>query len=134
MAREIETTVRTILRNPTTSATAALLKGIFEQGPFYLTQTTQAVFTDTVTVTTSEQDISIPTSSKFTAALQGLFCAINLDTTNFVKIGPKSAGSMVEYGRLYPLTPVQMPIAPSVVQRWVADTNSCIVAFVWFAK
>ena len=134
MANEITTQIITSVKNPTTSTTAGLLEEAFRKGPYQITQTTQAVFVDTVTVATSEQDISLPTSSKFTAALQGIFCAINLDATNYVKIGPKSGGSMIEMGRLYPLHPVQIPIAPSVVLRWVADTASCSVAFVWFAK
>lgn len=133
MANELYTQIITKLTNPTNSSTAALLKGVFEQGPFQLTQTTQAIFSDTVTVGTSEQDLAIPTGSKFTAALQGVFCAINLDDTNYVKIGPKDT-TMTEFGRLYPLYPVQIPIAPSVVLRWVADTAACDVFFVWFAK
>lgn len=135
MTREIETTIRTRLTNPSTaSATLAQLKELFEHGPIYLTQTTQAAFRDVVTVTTSEQDIDLTTGSTFTAALQGIFCAINLDSTNYVKLGPKSGGSMVEMARLYPMHPQQITIAPSVILRWVADTASCKVAFVWFAK
>lgn len=133
MANEISTQITTKLTNPTTSSTVALLKAVFDY-TFTLTQTTQAYITDTVTVTTSEQDISIPTSSKFTAALQGIFCAVNLDATNYVKIGPKSGGSMIECGRLYPKYLCQIPVAPSVVLRWVADTASCSVFFVWLAK
>jgi hypothetical protein len=92
MANEITTTLKTVLSNPTTSTTTGLVKAVFDQGTIQLTQTTAAVFSDTVTVTTSEQDIALPTNSKFTAALQGLFCVVNLDATNYVKLGPKSAG------------------------------------------
>lgn len=135
MAREIELQILLDLANPRTpSTTAETLKAKFDYAKRQLTQTTQAVFSDTVTVTTSEQDISLPTNSKFTAALQGIFCAVNLDATNYVKLGPKSGGSMVEYARLYPLFPIVVPVAPSVVQRWVADTSSCAVMFVWAAK
>lgn len=134
MANELTTKITTTLLNPTSSSTAALLKAAFDPGVFQLTQTTAAVFADVVTVTTSEQDIALPTNSKFTAALQGMLCAINLDASNFVKIGPKSAGNMIEFGRLYPKYPVQIPIAPSVTVRWVADTSACSVMFVWFAK
>ena len=133
MAQELVTQIITSLTNPTSSTTVPLLKAAFNLGQFKLTQTTKAVFTDTVSVGTSEQDLSLPTSSKFTASNQGLFCAINLDATNYVKIGPKDT-TMTEFGRLYPLTPVQIPIAPSVVIRWVADTAACDVFFVWFAK
>ena len=134
MSNEITTQIITSLTNPTSSSTAALLTSLFSRGPYKLTQTTAAVFSDTVTVGTSEQDIALPTNSKFTSALQGIFCAINLDATNYVKLGPKSAGNMVEMVRLYPLTPVQISIAPTVVLRWIADTASCSVAFVWLAK
>lgn len=135
MSNEIQTSIRTVLSNPTSSSTAALLKGVFDLGVFNLTQTTQAVFADTVTVGfAADQVISLPTSSKFTAALQGMFCAINLDPTNYVDIGPNNAGTMLPMGRLYPLTPIQIPITPSVVLRWQANTAACSVSFVWFAK
>lgn len=134
MANEITTTIKTTCTNPTSSTTVALLKQAFDLGTFQLTQTTAAALFDTVTVTTSEQDIAIPAGSKFTAALQGIFCAINLEPTNFVKLGPKSGGAMIEMARLYPRYPVQVPIAPGVVLRWVADTAACSVLFVWFAK
>lgn len=134
MANELLVTIKLDLKNPTQSTTQALLKAVFDLGTFQLTQTTAAKLEDTVTVGTSEQDIAIPTNSKFTAALQGIFCAVNLDTTNFVKLGPKSGGSMVEAVRLYPRYPVVVPIAPSVVLRWIADTAPCSVAYLWLAK
>lgn len=133
MANEITTQIKTSLVNPTSSTTAALLRAVFDEGIFKLTQTTQAVFIDTVTVGTSEQDIALPANSKFTAALQGIFCAVNLDATNFVKLGPKDT-TMKEMIRLYPRYPIQIPIAPSVVLRWIADTAPCAVKFVWLAK
>lgn len=134
MANEITTQIITSLANPTSSSTAAILTALFTKGPYKLTQTTAAKFEDVVTVGTSEQDLSLPTSSAFTAALQGYFCAINLDATNYVKLGPKSGGAMVEMARLYPMMPQQLFIAPSVVLRWVADTAACKVAFLWLAK
>jgi len=134
MANEIQTQIKTILNNPTSSTTVALLKAVFNE-TFVLTQTTQAVLCDTVTVGFgAEQVITIPTNSKFTAALQGIFCAVNLDATNYVKLGPESAGAMVEIVRLYPRYPIQIPITPSVVLRWRADTAACAVRYVWLAK
>jgi len=133
MTAEIQTMIRTSLKNPTSSSTAALLEALFEKQAS-LTQTTQAVFSDTVTVATSDQLLSLPTSSKFTAALQGILCVINLDATNYVDIGPNNGGAMLAMGRLYPLIPMQIAIAPSVVLRWQANTAACIVSFVWFAK
>lgn len=134
MANEIETLIRLTLKNPTSSTTAALLEAVFDSGSLKLTQTTQAVFADTVTVGTSDQVLSLPTNSKFTAALQGILCARNLDATNYVDIGPESAGALVGFGRLYPRYPLHIPIKPSVVVRWQANTAACIVQFVWLAK
>lgn len=134
MANEITIQLKVDLKNPTQSTTQAILTALFDRGTVLLNQTTAAKFEDTVTVGTSEQDLSLPTNSKFTAALQGVFCAVNLDATNFVKLGPKSGGSMVEMARLYPRYPVVIPIAPSVVLRWIADTATCSVAFCWLAK
>ena len=134
MANEISTQVKTSLTNPTSSSLSALLKAVFDPGAFTLNQTTQAAFGDTVTVGTSEQDLALPTNSAFTASNQGIWCAINLDPTNFVKFGPKSGGAMIEFGRLYPKIPQQIQVAPSVVIRWVADTAPCKVLFLWLAK
>jgi len=135
MANEITTQIITRCINPAPNTTTASLKAEFDLGVFQLTQTTAAVLADTVTVGFgAEQVITIPTSSKFTAALQGIFCAVNLDATNYVKLGPESAGAMVEVVRLYPRYMVQMPVTPSVVLRWRADTAACSVRYVWFAK
>ena len=133
MANEISLAIRCSVVNPAASTSQFSLQALFDSGTLGITQTTAAVFQDTVTVGTSEQDIALPTNSKFTDVLQGMFCAVNLDTTNFVKLGPKS-GTMVEMVRLYPRIPVVIMIAPSVVLRWIADTASCSVQFVWFAK
>lgn len=136
MANEITTQIKTTLINPLSSTTAALLKENFDEGIFKLTQTTQAAFADVVTVGFgAEQDLVFPTNSKMTTALQGLFCAINLDATNFVKMGPKAGGgSLTLLSHLWPKTPVQIPIAPNVVIRWQADTAACDVLVVWLAK
>lgn len=133
MANEISLAVRCSVLNPASSTSQFSLQALFDSGTLGITQTTAAVFQDTVNVSTSEQDIALPTNSKFTAALQGIFCAVNLDTTNFVKLGPKS-GTMVELIRLYPRIITVFPAAPSVVLRWIADTAACSVQFVWFAK
>ena len=96
MANEIRTTIKTTLQNPQSSTTVALLKAVFDPGTIQLTQTTAAVFADTVTVGfAADQVISLPTSSKFTAALQGIFCAINRDASNYVDLGPNNAGAML---------------------------------------
>jgi hypothetical protein len=136
MSNEITIQLKAWATNPTSSTTAALMKALFEPFPngVQLTQTTAAVFADTVTATTSDQVISLPTSSKFTAALQGYFCAVNLDATNYVDVGPTSGGAIIPFGRLYPRYPIIIPIVPSIVVRLQANTASCSVQFVWFAK
>lgn len=129
MPNEITSTIALALNNGT-------LKGGFNPGGKRITQTTQAKLEDVVTVSNSaEQDLVIPAGSKLTAANQGILCMINLDPTNYVKFGPKSGGGvMVEYGRLYPGFTAQVPVAPNVVHRWIADTAPCAVQFFWAAK
>jgi len=135
MANEIQTQIITTLTNPTSSTTAALLRAVFDHGAFILAQTNAAAFCDTVTVGfAADQVISIPASSKFTAATQGLFCAINRDPTNYVDLGPNNGGTVLPLVRLYPRTPIQFPVVPSVVMRWQASIAACDVQFVWLAK
>jgi hypothetical protein len=106
----------------------------FDLGTKRITQTTQGAFADTVTVSTSEQDLSLPTNSTVTAAIQGVFGVMNLDATNYVKYGPKSGGAMVEFGRLYPGVPQVVELAPSITLRWIAIGGACRVLFVLLAK
>lgn len=77
-----------------------------------------------VTVGTSEADLVI---GNVDPAINGWLFMKNLDTTNFVKYGPKSGGAMVEYGRLLPGKRAWLFLAPGVVHRWVADTAACKV-------
>lgn len=95
-----------------------------------LTQTTLGYFGGVLSIGTSEEDI---TFTDVTTPRR--LCMLNLDTTNFVKYGPKSAGSMVEFGRLKPdATPHSLDLAPSgVTLRMIADTAACKVLF-WLAE
>lgn len=110
------------------------LRRPFEPPVKQVSQTTKAAFEDVVTVGTSEQDLSLPTNSAVTSANQALCQIVNLDSTNFVKLGPKSAGAMVEFMRLYPGVPQILELAPSVTLRWIADTAACKVAIQILAK
>lgn len=60
---------------------------------------------------------------------QGLLYLKNIDATNYVKYGPKSAGVMIEYGRLFPLREAMLYLAPSVVHRWQANVAAVSVRF-----
>lgn len=83
-------------------------------------------FGGTLTIGTSEEDITFTDVS----SPRRLYM-VNLDSTNYVKWGPKSAGAMVEMGRLYPDgTQASFDIAPSgVTLRMVANSASCNVLF-----
>jgi hypothetical protein len=95
-----------------------------------LTQTTVGFFGGILSIGTSEEDI---TFTDVTTPRR--LCMLNMDTTNFVKYGPKSAGSMVEFGRLYPDSSfASFDLGPSgVTLRMVADTADCKVLF-WLAE
>lgn len=117
MANEITLTVRCDISN-------ANLINSFNPGAKQFTQTTQGLHAPVVSVGTSEEDFD---PGDVTAANQGILCMRNLDTTNFVKYGPKSGGSMVEFGRIKAGEIQTFRLAPSVVMRWIADTAACKV-------
>lgn len=75
----------------------------------------------TVAVGTSEEDIS------FGDAAPGWVIIKNLDSTNFVKYGPKSGAAMVDFGRLYPGMASMFYLASGVTLRMIADTAACDV-------
>ena len=95
-----------------------------------LTQTTVGYFGGILSIGTSEEDI---TFTDVTTPRR--LCMLNMDSTNFVKYGPKSAGSMVEFGRLYPDSSfATFDLGPSgVTLRMIADTAACKVLF-WLAE
>jgi hypothetical protein len=74
------------------------------------------------TIGTSEEDITFTD-----VATNGKLFMQNLDTVNFVKYGPKSAGAMVEMGRMKPGEIVWTRMAPGVTLRMIADTSACKV-------
>lgn len=84
-----------------------------------ITQTTQMFHASLVSVGTSEEDLSV---GDITASNGCWVYMKNVDSTNFVKFGPKSAGNMVEFGRLYAGKSAWFFLAPSVTLRWIADT------------
>lgn len=55
-------------------------------------------------------------------ATNGVLLLYNLDSTNFVNYGPKSAGVMVPFGRINPGEVHKLRLAPSgVTLRWQAN-------------
>jgi hypothetical protein len=98
--------------------------GDYKPGPIALTniQVTQnALGVDgrIVSVGTSEQDIT------FSVTTHGYLLLRNLDDTNYIKYGPKSAGVMVEFGRLNAREVAILRVAPGITFRAVADTAVC---------
>lgn len=69
----------------------------------------------------AEEDIS------FGDVTPNLVVMRNLDGTNYVKYGPKSGGSMIEFGRLKPGTSARFILAPGVTLRMIANTAACKV-------
>lgn len=123
MSNEITLSIRASISN-------ANLRSVFDPGPQQFTQTTQGLHAPVVIVGTSEEDFD---PGDVAAATQGILCMRNLDTTNFVKYGPKSAGSMIEFGRIKAGEIQTFRLAPSIVMRWIADTSACNVQ-VWLLR
>lgn len=73
-----------------------------------------------VKVGTSEEDIAIPD-----VATLGWCWMKNLDTTNYIKWGPKSGGAMVELGRLMPGKTALLQLAPGITLRAIANGAEC---------
>lgn len=87
-----------------------------------ITQSTALVLSKVITVTTSEADIDTTGISTL-----GVMYVKNLDTTNYVKLGPKSGGAMVEMMRIKPGEENMFRVTPGITMRWIADTAACQV-------
>lgn len=92
-------------------------KDTIDSGTLYDTQATQGSSGGIVSVGTSEEDLAVGD-----VATPGWVVVRNLDSTNFVKYGPKSGGSMIEFGRIMPGDQHRFYLSNSVTLRWVADT------------
>jgi len=114
MAGELQGTVATRLANgslvdPNLSAA------------FSITQGTALMDVLTVSVTTSEGDITFPSVTTL-----GWIRIKNLDTTNFIKYGPKS-GTMVVFGKLKAGEEAWFRMMTGITLRMIADTGTCKV-------
>lgn len=87
-----------------------------------VTQTTQGYFGAVVSVGTSEEDLTLGD-----IGTNGYVYLKNLDGTNYVKYGPKSAGSLVDFGKLKPGESAIFRLMTGVTWRWVANTAACKV-------
>lgn len=122
MADELKVRVRVSLLN-------GYLAELFDPGEVSITQTTANDHCPVVDIGTSEEDISF---ADISAANIGYCVMRNLDTTNYVDIGAKSAGAMVAMLRLKPGEPQVMRLVPSVTLRAIANTAACKVKFYFF--
>lgn len=116
MANEIQLTTKLILANGYYSEK-------FDPGTINITQTTIGGYGAVVSVGSGAEedllfgDVATPT-----------FVALrNLDTTNYVTYGPKSAGVMVLFGKIMPGHTAIFYLGASVTLRWIANTATCKV-------
>lgn len=105
-------------------ATARLVNGSHREqfdigNALQIDQASQGAVSGIVTIGTSEEDLDL---SELATPRWAFFR--NLDSTNFVTIGPKSAGAMVAMLKLLPGEIALMPLAGSVTLRAIADTAS----------
>jgi len=109
-----------------TSLSVAIVNGNyrddFRPGALNYTQVTASGGNPgSVSIGTAEEDIA------FGDVTPGLVMMQNLDTTNFVKFGPKSAGSMVLCGKISPGKIAYFELGAAVTLRMQADTAACLV-------
>lgn len=86
------------------------------------------LFADKATIGAMAETQIVPTSDTvvdFGDLVAARFCFLrNLDTTNYIDIGPTASGAIVATVRLKPGECCLMPLAPSVVLRAQANTAS----------
>jgi hypothetical protein len=112
MADEIKLRVRLSVEN-------GYLKDLFDPGELSITQTTANAHCPVVDVGTTEEVISYGDVS---GSNVGYVCLRNLDSVNYVDVGPESGGAMVAFSRLKPGEVDVFRLAPSVVLRAKANT------------
>lgn len=109
----------------TETYTAAIVNGLYEETisrTLTTSQTTQGGGNPGyVNIGTSEEDIS------FGDVTPRIVIIENMDGTNFVKYGPKSGGSMVNFGRVSPGGIARFEMGSGVTLRMSADTAACNV-------
>jgi hypothetical protein len=116
VANEIQVSGKVVLRKGNNAE-------VLEINPVLNTdQVGQGSFSVTLEIGTAEEDVDLsPVGTEGWAMLR------NLDSTNFVNWGPKSAGAMVPLGRLNKNEPAMLRLYPGVTLRMIADTAPCLV-------
>jgi hypothetical protein len=88
------------------------------------TQTTVGAHRPVLSIGTAEEDLPVGD-----VGTNGYAYLKNLDSTNYVTYGPKSAGAMVALGRLKPGEFVWLRVEPAVILRAIANTAAVKVDF-----
>jgi hypothetical protein len=84
---------------------------------FALTQTAIGAHSQVVSVGTTEEDMPVGEVTTL-----GWLYIRNLDATNVVKYGPKSAGAMIAFARIKAGEFAWLRLEPGITLRWIADT------------
>lgn len=116
MANEIRT-------NLTVSVSNGSFKDNFQPGTIQMNQSTAAGGNPgTVNIGTSEEDVA------FGDVTPGLIVMQNLDSTNFVKFGPKNGSNAMQLmGKISPGKIAYFELGSGVTLRMQADTAACNV-------
>jgi hypothetical protein len=128
MSAEIKINISNTLQNPSTSTTGAL-KDSFAPGSISVTQSSQLLWSEAITMTTSDTLIG------FTGVVTPGYCMLqNLDASNYVTYGPNNAGSILVFGRLKPGEVACFRLDASLTSgfRFQANTASCkVLVKIW---
>ena len=115
MANEITQTLTLTALSGNFSASASMTKS--------RDQTNKLKYDATINVGTSEEVIA------FGDLVTPRFMQVtNLDPSNYVRLGPESAGAMVPLARLVPGDSTQIPLEPGVTLRAQANTAPVKIA------
>lgn len=115
MAEEISLSMSMTLENGT-------LKESFLPGTVLIDQAVIGAHSPVVLVSTSEEDLDTGDISTL-----GRIAGVNLDTTNYVVVGPSTGGPLHPLMRLPPGEPFALRLEPGITWRWVANTSPCKV-------
>lgn len=110
MADELKITVSTTLTN-------GYFKDTNQPGTISVTQAAIGAHMPVVSVGTAEEDLTTGDISTL-----GWVYLRNMDTTNYVTLGPKSGGAMVAFGRLKAGEVAVLRLEPGITLRWQANT------------
>lgn len=110
MANEISVTTKLTLTN-------VAYKETFDPGVIRVTQSAIGGHAPVLSIGTSEEVISAGDVTTL-----GWLCLQNLDTTNYVEVGPESGGALVGFLRLKAGESAMMRLKPGITIRAQANT------------